>query len=133
MSHKQRLHYSDVYDSLSEDEEACTNFQESSTSEHIKITKEMIANKFVIVQFQSKKNLRHYIGLVTNIDCSVMDCEVKFLKKKSGSLKEFCFPEKDDISLVELRDIVKILHNPLINRRQNYVFDADFSFFKNIF
>lgn len=46
---------------------------------------------------------------------------ISFLKKSTSNF--FVFPEKEDISHVELSDIVTVLSSPNVNNRGHYHFD----------
>lgn len=104
-----KLHYSEVYSS-----------DESETDEKITKTNPKV-NNFVLVKFEGKnKKYYYYIGIVKKKFQD--EFLIKFMKK-SGS--KFVWPENEDISSVELKDIVAVLDEPNINNRQQYEFLLD--------
>lgn len=90
---------------------------------------------FVIVQFPGKKKILHYLGLVlkseeqTEEDNCIL---VKFMKTRTlkNGEKDFVFPDVDDISLVNVFDVKKILPSPSVDRRGHHVFDINFKDFE---
>lgn len=99
-----KLHYSDVY-SDSDNEE---------TSQKIKV------NDFVIAKIASTKKTVHlYVGVVVKKFND--ELLISFLKKSTSNL--YVFPENEDISHVEIKEIVKVLNPPTINNRGQYHFD----------
>lgn len=102
-----KLHYSDVYSS-----------EESGTEEMIVLTKlNPKVNNYVLVKFDGKTKEYYYIGIVMKKFQD--EFLIKFMKK-SGS--KFVWPENEDMSSVELKDIVAVLDEPNINNRQQYEF-----------
>lgn len=83
---------------------------------------------FVIVQFPGKKKILHYLGVVLESEGQTEEDNcilVKFMKTqrvKSGE-KVFVFPDVDDVSLVNVFDVKKILPPPSVDRRGHHVFD----------
>lgn len=61
-----------------------------------------------------KKTFHHYIGLV--LQYHRKDLVIKFIKKSSK--KKFIFPEIEDISSTDLKDVICALNQSLINRQQ---------------
>lgn len=83
---------------------------------------------YVIVPFATKKTLVHFVALV--IEKPFAEVKVKFLrKKKDGS---FVFPQADDISVLDVVDIIKILDKPVISPRGFHHFEHNFSEYNNM-
>lgn len=62
---------------------------------------------FVLVRFATKKVLKHYVGKILEV---IDDCyEINFLRYKKG---KFIYPQAQDISTVDLEDIVMKLPFP---------------------
>lgn len=76
------------------------------------LDKSISSGDFVVVQFTTKKTLKHFIGLVLEEIYGVY--QIKFMRKKRGNL--FVFPDVDDISDVIETDIEKVLMPPKIVR-----------------
>lgn len=70
-----------------------------------------------MVQFEGKHKSHYYIGNV--IKKFQNELLVNFMKQ-SGN--KFVWPEIDDSSTVDLKDIVAVLDPPSINNRQQYDF-----------
>lgn len=94
---------------------------------------EVNQDSFVLVQFQGKKKMLYYVGLVveTKDESGENSVLVKFLKRKK--LKDensvFVFPDVDDISLVNISQISEVLPRPSIDRRGHYECTTNFSNF----
>lgn len=96
-----RLSYSDVYSDDSQEE----------------LPVKVKVNDYVISKIAGKKSIHNYVGVVTKKFND--ELLVKFMKK---SANKFVFPLTDDISLIELPDIVTVLDQPTVNNRQQYQF-----------
>ncbi|GBL88743.1 hypothetical protein AVEN_158880-1 [Araneus ventricosus] len=110
---KRRLCYSEVYSD--------TNDSDSSSSMQNYFNdclKNPKVNYYIIVTLSGKKSFHYYIGLV--LQHHDEELVVKFMKKSSG--KKFVFPEIEDISSIDLKDIICILNQLLVNNRQHYEF-----------
>lgn len=77
---------------------------------------------FIVVQFPTKKTIRHFIGTILEISKTDDIFRTKFLRK---SEKGYSFPVIDDISDVTFVDIMKILSKPTISRRGYYSFQGN--------
>ena len=66
---------------------------------------------FVLVKFCTKKSILYYVGKVQSSEFND-EVEVQFLRKKQGCWK-FYFPDKRDVSIVEISDIVMKLPAPV--------------------
>lgn len=99
-----RLHYSEVYSTgdESDDEDETSNVG---------------PNEYVVVKFDGKKTIYHYVGLVTKEEEND-ELLVKFLKRSAGTF--FVFPEIEDLCPVQRSDVVAKLEQPLVNNRQQY-------------
>lgn len=91
----------------------------------------MQINDFVIVKFQTtKNNLRYYVGLVQGVGTQ-NEFIVKFLRKSGATF--YIFPENDDVSAVDKKDIVHKLCQPNVNNRGQYIFSEDIPYKKCMF
>lgn len=79
---------------------------------------------YVVVQFNTKKTCRHFVGIILENEDEDQNLTVKFCKKNEQG---FVFPERDDISLVNFFDIKTVLPNPVIGRRGVFTFNTDLS------
>lgn len=83
---------------------------------------------FVLVRFQANKKNFYYIGTILRIETS--EAEIKFLRSHKV-IDKFIFPNVDDISIVNKRDIVLVLPKPTLagtKRHQSYFhFEVNFS------
>lgn len=64
-------------------------------------------NDYVLVRFMSKKSIKHYVGLVLQIDKQSDECLVRFLRRKGTSF-HFIYPDVNDESLVQIADVIKL-------------------------
>ncbi|KAK9702510.1 hypothetical protein QE152_g29920 [Popillia japonica] len=68
--------------------------------------------KWILVKYCTKKYVKHYIGqIIEKID---LEWKVKFTKFAN---KKFFWPDIDAVDIIPEEDIVKILPDPVINRR----------------
>lgn len=94
--------------------------------ESVKIEK----GDFVLVKFCTKKSVVYYAGKIHNSDSD--EFEVQFMRKKLGC--KFVFPEQEDISYVEKRDIILKLPTPNISKgteraKSTFSFDINLSMY----
>lgn len=90
---------------------------------------------FVLVKFPTKRDVKHYVGVVLNTEgknLSLDEYEVKFLRKKKTY--GFCFPFVDDIATVLRSDMVAKLPPPTkinaTSRLSSFIkFDVNFANF----
>lgn len=106
-----RIHYSDVYSSD----------EDSSSEHHTSRICSLLPNRndYVVVRLTGKKVMKHFVGVVLEIDLN-KELTVKFLKKCGPN--KFLFPDKDDISLVMPSEIVCVLSTPSLNKIKEYTF-----------
>lgn len=88
---------------------------------------------FVLVKFQVKSSLVHYVGRVENKICS-SEYEINFLRSKG---KGFVFPNVSDISSVAKEDIVLKLSRPSKSGGNDrifsvFMFDVNLNSFSNL-
>lgn len=83
------------------------------------LIKLITADSFVVVKLCGKKIVRHYIAKIISINQNGL-YTVSFMKKVTS--RHFEFPEKPDISTIELGDIMKVLSKPHINELKNTYF-----------
>lgn len=84
----------------------------------------------MVVRFEGKKSIKHYIGCITNIIDSD-NYEIKFLRKCKKTC--FVYPLVDDIVEVEQKYIKQILNAPVIDKRSHHFFKmSSVSDFENL-
>ncbi|KAL3277367.1 hypothetical protein HHI36_012717 [Cryptolaemus montrouzieri] len=82
---------------------------------------------YVVVQFCGKKSITHYVGV---IEANFSDeFYIRFLRKSNTTNFHF---QTQDVSVVKIRDSVRVLPAPLINKSDQYIFSADLSLFHNL-
>lgn len=85
------------------------------------------ANSWVIVQYQTKKTVKHFIGKVLTVNKEEDEMCVNFLKLcKSG---KFVWPEVKDCATVSLNQVKRQLCEPKTCRRGEFSFDLELSAF----
>lgn len=109
-----RIRYTEVYSDESEEEEPLIRDEEPN-----EIAEKVQINDYVVVKFEGRKIIHHYVGLVLS-EKDDSELLIKFLRKSAGMM--FVFPEMDDICLVNAKDVVAKLNSPSINNRQQYKF-----------
>lgn len=110
-----RLRYNDVYSDISEDEEPMMTQEE----EHSEVAEKVHINDYVVIKFEGRKMVHHYIGVVLS-EQDNGELLIKFLKKSPGMM--FVFPNMEDICSVDMKDVVAKLKPPSLNNRQQYKF-----------
>lgn len=73
--------------------------------------------------------MKHYIALVLSDD-GCQEYTVKYMRRSSSN--KFIFPNIDDISTVEVSDVVGILDQPMLNNRGQYMFSNDLNNYENL-
>ena len=91
---------------------------------------------FVIVRFQGKKKITHFIEKIENKN-SPSESEVNFLKERGLNYNQFIYPKSVDISVMDNENIVKKLPKPAmlggtLQTATVLTFIFDFSCFENI-
>ena len=68
---------------------------------------------FVVVKFEGKKHLIHYVAQIETLDYDGDDGDIiaKFLRRKRGS-REFVFPQVEDNSPIYVKDVIMKLPPP---------------------
>ncbi|GBN52437.1 hypothetical protein AVEN_103988-1 [Araneus ventricosus] len=84
--------------------------------------KNIAQNDYVVIKLAGKKSVRFYVGVIISQD-AFDEYTVKFMRKCGKD--KFTFPEKDDIAEVDLCDIVDVLSQPSLNKREQYVFNEN--------
>ncbi|KAJ4436115.1 hypothetical protein ANN_18742 [Periplaneta americana] len=101
-----------VPESGSEDE-ICLNDGDISEldEEESSTLQEPESGHFFLVKFTSNKSVVHYVGRIVK-KCDDGDFEVSFLRKSQEVENNFFYPAVEDISSVQMCDIVKVLPLP---------------------
>nr|XP_042913221.1 uncharacterized protein LOC122273218 [Parasteatoda tepidariorum] len=94
-----------------------------------KITTQISPNSYIVVKFAIKKSFKYFIALVLSCD-STDEYTVKFMKKCTAN--KFVFPAADDIAEVNADDIVDALSQPIMNKREQYIFKDNLDTFVNL-
>lgn len=76
----------------------------------------------VRVPFHTKNRYRHYIANVVRVKPEI---HVKFVKHVQGTPHTFVYPMLDDNSDIDKEDILKVLPEPSLDRKQRMIFDVD--------
>lgn len=84
-------------------------------------------NKWVLVQYATKKTIRHYVGQI--IEKMEEEWKIKFARFSKGM---FIWPQEEDTDSIREEDIVRILPQPTTDRRGRFSFSIDFSGVKNL-
>lgn len=78
-------------------------------------------NDYVLVRLSTKRSsFKYYIALVLNTKNANQELTVKFLKKCSSG--NFIFPTVDDICQIHENEVVSVLQQPLLTKREQYSF-----------
>ena len=72
------------------------------------------------MKFCGKKSIQMYVGQVRTVDEDA--AEVAFLGKHDKEGLVFSFPSREDISWIDLDQIVETLEQPTISKRDHYCF-----------
>lgn len=86
---------------------------------------------YMVVKYARKKSTSYFVGTVLNKDLEDGTLEVKYMVEKPQKFAHrFIFPEKDDIDIVPIQDVVMILPKPTpvggTKRASNqFVFDVN--------
>lgn len=96
-------------------ESSCSPIEEMSEGSDIEneipvMTENIKEESFVLVKFEKKKTVLHYIGQVVT-KYSPIEYKVSFLRKKENTWK-FVFPNTKDEGTVDISDVVCILPQP---------------------
>ncbi|GBM61367.1 hypothetical protein AVEN_112247-1 [Araneus ventricosus] len=84
--------------------------------------KNIVQNDYVVIKLAGKKSVRFYVGVIISQD-AFDEYTVKFMRKCGKD--KFTFPENDDIAEVDLSNIVNVLSQPSLNKREQYVFNEN--------
>ncbi|GBN14955.1 hypothetical protein AVEN_267167-1 [Araneus ventricosus] len=85
--------------------------------------KNIFQNYYVVIKLAGKKSVRFYVGVIISQD-AFDEYTVKFMRKCGKD--KFTFPENDDIAEVDSSNIVNVLSQPSLNKREQYVFNENF-------
>ncbi|GBO20181.1 hypothetical protein AVEN_195401-1 [Araneus ventricosus] len=120
---KTKLGYSNPY-SFSDD-----YFGSDTETSKLEIPTKLNPNTFIVVKFATKKSFKHFVALVLSCENSD-EYIVKFMKKCMTN--KFVFPKVDDIAEVNAVDIVGVLSQPIMNKREQYLFNEHLDKFDNL-
>ncbi|GBM07913.1 hypothetical protein AVEN_96523-1 [Araneus ventricosus] len=84
--------------------------------------KNIFQNDYVVIKLAGKKSVRFYVGVIISQD-AFDEYTVKFMRKCGKD--KFTFPENDDIAEVDSSNIVNVLSQPSLNKREHYVFNEN--------
>ncbi|GBM24419.1 hypothetical protein AVEN_192729-1, partial [Araneus ventricosus] len=84
--------------------------------------KNIFQNDYVVIKLAGKKSVRFYVGVIISQD-AFDEYTVKFMRKCGKD--KFTFPENDDIAEVDSSNIVNVLSQPSLNKREQYVFNEN--------
>lgn len=93
----------------------------------IKDVSEIALNDWALVQFASKKCIKHFIGQIVTVENG--DIHIKYARKSNTFFKKksvFTFPIVEDCYVTAKQDIVSILPPPNIGRRGEICFSVSF-------
>ncbi|CAG4957066.1 unnamed protein product [Parnassius apollo] len=87
--------------------------------------KDNLFDRYVLVQFESGKRMRHFVGKVIMVNDNERKYKVDFLRKKSvvENVVNFAKPIVPDIAEVDFDDIKRVFGTPNISRRGLICFD----------
>lgn len=91
---------------------------------------EVAEGDWILVKLSGKKTIKYYVGQVLVREPTAdNDVQVKFARKSNFFTQKsvFKFPMVDDIGLVSLSDIIKLLPQPKICRRGEILFELSFA------
>lgn len=96
-------------------ESSCSSIEEMSEGSDIEnetpvMSEDIKEDSFVLVKFEKKKSVLHYVGQVV-IKYNPTEYNVSFLRKKPSTWK-FVFPDTKDEGTVSISDVVCILPQP---------------------
>lgn len=86
---------------------------------------QLAEGKWVLVEYRSKKQIKHFVGLITNNTADNQWC-VKFAKYRD---KQFTWPPREDTDTLTEDEITTVLPTPSISRWGYITFQFDFSKF----
>lgn len=109
---------------MESDDDNCLEFLEEESDSEINSVVEI--NSWVLVQYASKKFVKHYVGQVMDKDKDEDVWHVKFLKWKKDL---FIWPVIEDTDSIRYNDIIKILPKPTTTRRGYLKFNVKFEGF----
>lgn len=72
-----------------------------------------------------KKTIKHFVGQILSISSD--EASVKFVKRSKNDI--FIWPDVEDIDVISLSNVKKILGNPRVCRRGQLLFDIDLKTF----
>lgn len=91
-------------------------FSEKNNNAEMKIIKD----SYVLVRFELEKRSKYFLGQVMEL-YGKFSCEVKFWRHKG--IRKFAWPISEDVSIVDVTDIVQLFPNPILDRRGIKTFD----------
>lgn len=96
-----------------------------------KNTTDIKVGDFILIKLEALGNLQKlYIGQILKIDDD-KNFEVQFLRKTQKNT--FIYPQIEDISYIHDDQILKLLTQPIMNRREEFLFEKTEMINFNIF
>ncbi|GBM60496.1 hypothetical protein AVEN_212047-1 [Araneus ventricosus] len=105
-----------------EKEDSFTDTDSDSNNPLANAIKNIFQNDYVVIKLAGKKSVRFYVGVIISQD-AFDEYTVKFMRKCGKD--KFTFPENDDIAEVDSSNIVNVLSQPSLNKREQYVFNEN--------
>jgi hypothetical protein len=83
-------------------------------------------NSWVVVEYSTKKTVKHYIGQIISINNN-KESEIKFARKYKSD--KFLWPEIEDCDIVPISQIKRVVNAPKVGRRNELYFNLNLSLF----
>lgn len=100
-------------------------FEDNIQEESDNCDQKMQNDSWVVVEYQSKKTVKHFVGQIASIDSD--EASVKFVKRSKNDT--FVWPNVEDLDVISIYNIKKKLGNPIVCRRGQLIFDIDMTSF----
>lgn len=113
-------------ESSDQDESSSESSTESSNDELvIEVNlKNLVPDMFVLVKFQVKKIVQHFVGKIISIDQNEKLIEINFLRHSKKMKFKFFWPSVQDQGYIPYTEIEKILPSPTLDRRGAIVYKS---------
>lgn len=127
--------YEQYLENITNEKENCDYNEMSENEEIIETCRKtsFAPNDWVLVKFETKKSVKHFVGIVTDTADIGHNPIVKYARKKASKVEGvtvFTFPLVDDVLEVRhVEDIVTKLPNPENGRRGQFIFEMSFDMY----